>query len=183
MATTPIKVERSARIQSPAGRASYPTLFVPRAFSEADDAKFSITLMVKKDDAGNAYKAAIEVIQEGALKTLLGTKKATNVERWGIKDGDDQDDQDMHGHWLIKATNKSRPAVVDADRAPVTDPEVIYGGCLVRTSVCAKAYGSPAKCGVALELVAVQKVGDGEPFSASARAKNQAVAEFDDATF
>ena len=88
----------------------------------------------------------------------------------------------MHGHWLIKATNKSRPAVVDADRAPVTDPEVIYGGCLVRTSVCAKAYGSPAKCGVALELVAVQKVGDGEPFSASARAKNQAVAEFDDAT-
>lgn len=182
MATTSsIKVERSARIASPVGRAKYPTLFTPRAFNETAEAKYSIVLMVKKDAEGKAYVDKVIEARNAALKLLIGSKKPGNVEYWGITDGDESEDPDMHGHFLVKAANKGRPAVVGLDKLPIEDEETMYGGCFVRTSVCAKAYGNPTKCGVALELIAVQKVDEGDPFSAASKAKIAAVADFDEA--
>ena len=184
MATTStIKVERSARIVSPKGRASYPTLFTARAFNESSDPKFSITLMVQKNAEGKDYIEKLTEARNTAIKALIGAKKPGNLELWGINDGDESDDPDMHGHYLVKASSKTRPAAVDLDKVAIEDEDTIYGGCFVRVSLCAKAYGTPAKCGCALELVAVQKVAEGDPFSASAKAKIAAVSEFDSAEF
>lgn len=183
MATSAIKVERSARVVSPRGRASYPTLFAPRAFNETSEAKYSISLMVPKNAEGEEYVKKLTEARNSAIKTLIGAKKPGNLELWGISDGDESDDPDMHGHYLVKASNKTRPAVVSLDKEPIEDEDSVYGGCFVRISVCAKAYGTPSKCGCSLELVAVQKVADGDPFSSAAKAKIAAVDEFDSAEF
>lgn len=175
-----MKVERSDRLVSPKARASYPTLFKARAFNETAEPKFSVTLMVKKDAAGNKFIEQVEAIREQALSKLYPKTRAKNLEIWGVTDGDENEDPAMHGNWLVKASSKSRPAVVDASKAEILDEETVYGGCYIRASICAKAYGTPSKGGVTLELVAVQKLEDGEPFSAAERAKSEAVNEFDD---
>ena len=124
------------------------------------------------------------MLQQDALGLLVkGKKLPANVERWGITDGDDSDDEAAHDHWLFKCSSKVRPAVIDQNKEPIVDSDVVYGGCYVRGNFCAKAYGSAAKAGVALELVAVQMVGDGEPFGGAGKARAQAMDEFDDASF
>lgn len=180
MATNSIKVERSARFITPKARASYPHLFTPKAFEEGAEAKYQLTCMIEKGDVGDAFIKLIKDKQEDALRALYGKKMPANLDRYGVNDGDAHDDPEMHGHWLVKATNKARPAVVDADKTEVIDKATVYGGCYVRANICAKAYGTASKGGVALELVAVQFVGDGEPFSAAARATAAAADEFDD---
>lgn len=176
-----IKVERSARIISPKARASYPTLFVPRAFNETTEPKFSITLMVPKNAVGQAFVDQIERAQADAVKAIWGNKPPKNLEVWGVTDGDEDKDASMAGFWLVKASNKIRPAVVDLDRQQILDESEVYGGCYVRASICAKSYGTSSKGGVTLELVAVQKLEDGEPFGGAEKAKAQAVDEFADA--
>lgn len=179
MATNTIKVERSARFITPKARASYPHLFTPKAFEDGEP-KYQLTAMVKKGDIGDAFIKLVRERQEQALTTLYGKKLPANIDRYGINDGDDSEDPEMHGHWLVKSTNKAKPAVVDADKSEIVDPTDVYGGCYVRANMCAKAYGTPSKGGVALELVAVQFMEDGEPFSAAARATIAAANEFDE---
>ncbi len=179
MATNSIKVERSSRFITPKARASYPHLFTPKAFEDGEP-KYQLTCMIEKGAAGDAFIASLKEKQEEALKALYGKKMPANLDRYGVNDGDDNEDPEMHGHWLVKATNKAKPAVVDTDKSEIIDKAVIYGGCYVRANVCAKAYGTPSKGGVSLELVAVQFVGDGEPFSAAARAAIAAADEFED---
>jgi len=81
MAQAKIMVERSQRIVTPVARVSYPTLFVPRAYQEGDDPKFSATLMVKKDEAGNAFADSLKKAQDAVLKTLYPKKMPMNIER------------------------------------------------------------------------------------------------------
>lgn len=182
MATSSIKVERSARFITPKARASYPHLFTPKAFEDGEP-KYQLTAMVKKDDIGNAFVGLVKEKQSQALAALYGKKLPANVDRYGVTDGDDNQDPEMHGYWLIKSTNKMKPACVDSDKSEIMDKAQIYGGCYVRANICAKAYGTPSKGGVSLELVAVQFLGDGEPFSAGARAAAAAADEFDEAEF
>lgn len=179
MATNSIKVERSARFITPKARASYPHLFTPQAFEDGEP-KFQLTAMIKKDDIGNAFIDLLRAKQEQALSALYPKKLPANVDRYGVTDGDDHQDPEMHGHWLVKSSSRNKPACVDMDKNEILDKAQIYGGCYVRANICAKAYGTPSKGGVSLELVAVQMVGDGEPFSAAARAAAAAANEFGD---
>lgn len=183
MATSSIKVERSSRFITPKARASYPHLFTPKAFEEGAEPKYQLTAMVPKDDIGNAFIKLLKDKQDQALDALYGKKKPANLDRYGVNDGDDSEDPEMHGHWLVKSTSKNKPACVGLDKEEILDKSEIYGGCYVRANVCAKAYGTAAKGGVSLELVAVQFMGDGEPFSAAARATLAAASEFDDGDF
>jgi hypothetical protein len=186
MAQAKIMVERSQRIVTPVARVSYPTLFVPRAYQEGDDPKFSATLMVKKDEAGNAFADSLKKAQDAVLKTLYPKKMPMNIERYGVTDGDDVVDKEgkpvesAAGHWLIKASSKSKPAVVNADKSEIINAEEVYGGCWGKASIQAKAYGNPQKGGVSLELVAFQKVRDDTPFGGAAANRAAAVDEFDD---
>jgi len=176
---TSIKVERSARFITPKARASYPHLFTPKAFEDGDP-KYQLTAMVKKDEIGDAFVKLLKEKQERALVALYGKKFPANIDRYGVTDGDDSQDPEMHGHWLGKSSSRNKPACVDMDKNEILDKAQIYGGCYVRANICAKAYGTPSKGGVSLELVAVQMVGDGEPFSAAARATAAAANEFGD---
>jgi Protein of unknown function (DUF2815) len=176
MATSSVKVERSARVVTPVGRASYPTVFQAKAFNETAEPKYSCAVLIPKSDP---FGETVKRLQNEALELLYGKKLPQNLERWGITDGDDEPEgSPARGCWVIKASSKMRPAVVDVTKQPVIDAEEVYGGCDVRLSICAKAYGSATKGGVSLELVAVQKMGDNTPFGGAEAARAAAVAEF-----
>lgn len=176
--TDGIQVKRSARFVTPKGRLSYPHLFKPTAFQGEGEPKYSCTLLVAKDAAGNEAIKAIKRLQEQALTDLYPGKRPTNLETWGVSDGDEADDTNAAGCWIIKASNKVRPGTVDRTSTAIIDESEVYGGCYGRMNLCAKAYGTANKGGVTLELVAFQKVEDGEPFGGSAKAIAAAVNEF-----
>ena len=175
MATSTMMVERSARVVSPTGRASYPTLFQARSFNETAEPKYSVSLLIPK---GDPFVDVVRGLQAEALELLYKKKLPVNLERWGIADGDDMDGEMFKGQMVIKASSKVRPAVVGLDKEPILNADEIYGGCDIRISICAKAYGSSSKGGVSLELVAVQKTGDNTPFGGAEAARAAAVNEF-----
>lgn len=176
MANAPtIRVERSERVTVPKARASYPHVFKPTAFQGEGEPKFSTSLYVPKTEA--EFIARLRAAQDSAVKALYGTKKPQNFETWGITDGDESDDEAAAGCWIVKASNKQKPRVVDSQGQDILDELDVYGGCYARASVVAKAYGSSNKGGVTLELLVFQKVDDGPAFGGAAKAMNAAVEE------
>lgn len=173
--TTGIKVTRSGRINTPKGRASYPHVSKPSAFQGEGDPKYSVTLMVPKTEV--EFIAKLKAAQQSAIKELYPTKVPQNFETWGITDGDETEDPHSAGHWLIKASNKLKPRIVDSQGTDILDELEVYGGCYARLSINAKAYGTSNKGGVTLELNVFQKVADGTPFGGAAKAMSEAVDE------
>lgn len=172
---TGIKVERSKRINTPKGRISYPHVFTPTSFQGQGDAKYSVSLLIPKTE--KTFEAELKAAQEAATDALYPTKKPTNFEVWGLSDGDDSTDPAAAGCWILKASNKAKPRVVDAQGQDVLDPLEIYGGAYGRLSINCKAYGTSSKGGVSVELNVVQKVADGTAFGGAAKAQNDAVNE------
>jgi Protein of unknown function (DUF2815) len=175
-----IKVIRSDRMITPVGRASFPDLFTPSAFNDDATPKYGVSLLIDKDQAGNNFVKVFKAAQEDALSELYPSKRPNNLEYWGLVDGDESNDTYAENCWIIRAKSNSKPAVIDQRREPITEPEVVYAGCDIRMSICAKAYGTATRGGVTAELVAVQFVGDNEPFGGAAAARANAVNEFDD---
>lgn len=170
---------RSARYVTPEGKMSYPTVFEPQGF-QGSDPKYSCSLLIDKSDKACADMLdKLEALHEEAIAaTFEGGKPPRNFERWGITDGDELSDPTAEGHWVIKASNKSRPAVVDADKTEILEASSVYGGAIGRLNIVAKAYGTKNKGGVTFELLAVQKTDDGTPFGGAAKAVADAVADF-----
>lgn len=173
--TNGMKVTHSGRINTPKARASYPHVFKGVAFQGEGEPKFSITLLVPKSE--KEFIASLHAAQDDAISQLYPTKKPANFQKWGISDGDESTDPAAANCWIVKAANKKKPRVVDSNGEDILDELEIYGGCYVRASLNAKAYGTSAQGGVTLTLNVVQKVGDGEPFGGAAKSMNDAVSE------
>lgn len=170
-----IKVTRSDRVIVPKARLSYPHVFKPSAFQGEGEPKYSACFLVPK--AEKDFYKAVKAAQTRAVDELYGAKKPQNFETWGIADGDEADDSTAAGCWVIKASNRIKPKVVDAKGVEIIDETDVYGGCYARASVQAKAYGTNQKGGVTLELLVVQKVADGTPFGGAAKSMANALDE------
>ena len=170
---------RSARYVTPNGKLSYPTVFEPQGF-QGSDPKYSCSVLVDKNDRDCAVMLEkLEQMQEDAIAaTFPDGKVPRNFERWGITNGDELSDPTAEGHWVVKASNKSKPAVVDADKTEILEASTVYGGAIGRLNIVAKAYGTKTKGGVTFELLAVKKTDDGTPFGGAAKAVADAVADF-----
>ena len=129
-------------------------------------------------EGGVRFAAAVEGIEDGlALLAVEGDDAEALAGAVDHQAGDEVDDPAAKGNWVIKASNKQRPRIVDANSAEILDELEVYGGCYVRASLNAKAYGTSQKGGVTLELNVVQKVADGTPFGGAAKAMTDAVNE------
>lgn len=184
MAQQSINVFRSTRIVTPVGRASYPNLFKPKAFDDNSEPKFSCGVIIKKDKMGLEFMDRLTKLREAALSELYPKKRPSAIEYWGVTDCDEPEfdakgmEEVTKGCWIIKASCKNRPGAVDFDKQEIMDEATIYGGCDLRMNVCAKAYGTPARGGVTLELVSVQFIGDNDPFGGAAAAVAASISEF-----
>lgn len=152
-------------------RFSYVNIFKSRSFREGQEAKYSICLLVPKDDKKTVAKirAAIEeAVQEG-ISSKWGGKKPKNL-RLPLRDGDEEraeEAAEYEGMYFMNANSNTKPGIVDKDRNKILDPGEVYSGCWGRASVNFFAYDSNGNRGIGCWLNNIQKLKDGERLGAA----------------
>lgn len=152
----------SVKFVTPEATASYVHVFSPSE-TPSGAMKYSISLLFPKDKT-----------DMGPMKEAI--KKAA-AEKWGkkipkdmrnpIRDGDEKDQEEYHGHWFINASASEDypPKIVMAvpGTPPIIDSREFYSGCVCRASVNFYAYDTAGNKGIAAGLNAIAKIRDGEP--------------------
>ena len=162
-------------------RFSYVNIFKSRAFQADQDAKFSICLLIPKEDKATLkkIKAAIdEAIQEGISSKWNG-KKPANV-KLPLRDGDEEradEAPEYEGMMFLNANSTQKPGIVDKYLNEILDPDEVYSGCWGRASINFYPFSVNGNKGVGVGLNNVQKLKDGEHLGA---ARASAESDFDD---
>lgn len=147
-------------------RFSYVNIFRSRSFREGQDAKYSICLLIPKEDkAGIAkIKAAMdEAVQEG-IRSKWGGKAPKNL-HLPLRDGDDEradEAPEYEGMYFLNANSQTKPGIVDRDLNEILDPDEVYSGCWGRASINFFPYDSNGNRGVGVGLNNIQKLKDGD---------------------
>lgn len=164
-------------------RLSYANLFTPKASNDGGDEKYSVSLLIDKNDKDTvgAIKAAIEDAKERDKGKWNG--KIPAGLKVPLRDGDDErpDDDNYAGCYFINCNSKSKPAVVGLTKDAVTGkPTVlgedeVYSGAYARVSVNFYGYNTNGNKGIGAGLGNVQKLEDGERLGGGSSAE----ADFD----
>jgi hypothetical protein len=147
-------------------RFSYVNIFKSRSFQQGQDAKFSICLLIPKEDKATIKKirAAIEeAVQEG-IGSKWGGKKPANL-KLPLRDGDDEradEAPEYEGMFFLNANSTQKPGIVDRDLNEILDPDEVYSGCWGRASINFFPYNSNGNKGVGVGLNNIQKLKDDE---------------------
>ena len=156
-------------------RFSYVNVFEPRAMVEGQEPKYSICILIRKDDKKtlDAYYKAIEQAKEEG-KDRWGGKIPANL-RTPLRDGDEErpDQPEFRGHYFLNASSKFKPGIVDRNLDPILDDDEFYSGCYGRVSLNLYAYSVSGNRGIAAGLNAIQKLSDGEPLGGRVRAEDE----------
>ena len=171
----------------------YPTLSDASAYKEGDKKKYSITLLIPKDDkeqlpaftkwikdcvAGTTWKKETKT---HVTKTALDYEKGFN-KYCILKDGDiinekrvedEKGSKDFNQGVIVikpsKDEDRGRPVVVDQKKNVISVAEIagkITSGDYVNVQVYGSCYDFQGSKGFAVKLNAVQKVKDGEDLTA-----------------
>lgn len=152
-------------------RFNYVNVFEPREPQGGGDPKYSITLLIPKTDAATkqAIDTAIQQVINDSISTTFGGVRppASNLP---IHDGDGLRPSsgapfgaECKGHWVMTASSKQRPEVVDDRVQPILDRSQICSGDYGRVSLRFYAYNKAGRKGIGCGLGNVQKLADGEP--------------------
>jgi len=186
-------VMSTADFVSPEGRLSFPALFEAKAPVPGADPKFSATVLIPKDGAGVAE--FMQKVQAGIMAKVAEKwpNEATRPKqlRIAIKDGDlvkfesgemagtlkKDKYPEMAGCWVIPASSKNKPGVVDAAGNPILVADQVKAGYWVRISFNVFAY-SNVNVGVSCGLQNVMLVRTDDPFGQASRAEDDFSAFF-----
>lgn len=83
----------------------------------------------------------------------------------GVRPNGEEFGDEAKGHWVITASSKQQPGLVDAQTQPIISQNVLYSGCYGRADINFFAYNAAGKKGVGCGLNNLQKLEDGEPLS------------------
>jgi hypothetical protein len=84
------------------------------------------------------------------------------------------------GHYVLNASSKNKPGVVDAALQPIIEPTEFYSGCYGRASLNFFAYNQAGNRGIGCGLNNLQKLADGEPLGGKSRPEDDFSDEADD---
>ena len=147
-------------------RFSYVNIFKSRVFQAGQDAKFSICLLIPKEDKATIKKinAAIQEAIEEGISSKWGGKKPANL-KLPLRDGDDEradEAEEYVGMYFLNANSNQKPGIVDKDLNAILDPDEVYSGCWGRASLNFYAFNSNGNKGVGVGLNNIQKLKDDE---------------------
>jgi len=147
-------------------RFSYAHVHEPKAVNEGDDKKYSVSLIISKDDTKMIakIKAAIKAATELGKSSKWGGKVPKNL-KTPLRDGDEdrEDEEAYEDAYFINANSKTKPGLVDKDLDEIMDKEEFYSGCFGRASVNFYPYDTGTSKGIACGLNHLQKIKDGDP--------------------
>lgn len=145
------------------GILSYPHLFTPRSVNPGDDPKFSVSILIPKNDPQIATINA-EIAQAKANAFPSGFPATGKI---CLKDCAVQwpDDPKIAGYYALQTNCAAdrRPPVVDANLQPVMDPSLVYPGALAWVAVNFAAYNMPVNKGVGAYVNGVMLTGQEGP--------------------
>lgn len=146
-------------------RFSYLHVFEPWSIEEGQEKKYTVSLIIKKDDKATLGKInkAINAAKELA-KAKYGGKLPAKF-KLPLNDGDIDrpEDEAYAGCYFVNANCKTKPGVVDRDCNPILDQDEIYSGCYGRASITFYPFEVSGNKGIACGLNNIQKLKDGEP--------------------
>jgi len=126
--------------------------------------------------------ASFDKGDEATHKELSRLVEHAAVEKWGkvpaklkspIKDGDEEEYENLKVKWTVNLTNTSRPGVVDAKVQPIMDMDEIYSGAWYRASIRMYAWEHPTGGkGVSASLDNLMKIKDDERFDGATSAED-----------
>jgi hypothetical protein len=168
-------------------RLSYCNLFKPRAAEEGQEEKYSCTILLPKSDKATIQKikAAVEAAKQAGAATF-GGKVPVNV-KTPIHDGDGEKPNggeygpECKGHYVINASSKQKPGIVDKNLNEIIDSTEVYSGCYGRVSINFYAFNRSGNKGIACGLNNVQKLADGDYLGGRSRAEDDFEPVADDA--
>ncbi len=161
-------------------RLSYAHLSEPYANPNQanSEPKYSVTLLIPKTDAATkadidsairaAYEAAVVNDWKGARPQL---RSALIYDGDGLRNDGGKFGPECAGHWVITASTKRKPQVVDISNINCDlAPQDIYSGMYARVTLNFFAFNSNGNKGVGCGLGNVMKTRDGEPLAGGASA-------------
>ena len=154
---------------------SFPHLFEAYAPVEGAKAKYTVTLLIDKNDTqtiAQVNQCIDAAIEQGVSKVFGGKTPSKSSIRPVLKDGDEKDRPEFKGKWLLVASSVNAPEVVDQNLNPIYDKDAIVGGDYIRISANFKAY-KVGQAGVSVYLQNVQLVRKAEkPFGGKTTASS-----------
>lgn len=175
----------SIRIKTGVVRFSYAHVFEPHAIAEGTEPKYSVTLLLDKDDESckktvaeinKAIKDIYEVEKTGKFKG-----KKLDAIRKPLRDGDEEhgDDPTYQNCWFINTSCKTAPGVIDRAGRPL-DEETFYSGCYGKASFSLCAYNNAGNIGVGAFLNNLLKTKDGEKLAGKVSANSDFADDLED---
>lgn len=159
------------RYVTPVFRLSFPALFEAESY-DGGPPKYGLSAVWTPSKFSVADKARWQAILKALDEESLSRFKKkwkdlpANFKR-GIRDGAEKADMEGYGEGtrFASVTTKMRPGVIDAEKNKIApeegNVEDVYPGCYCRATVTVYSYDNKGK-GVALGLMNLQKVADGE---------------------
>lgn len=144
-------------------RLSYPSLFNHGTFNGDSTGKYECTFILDKKE----HAKTITEIKEKAKALIKSELKGAKLgsDRICLKDGDEQEQDELKGCYAIKVSNKNRPLVIDRNGSPLTEEDnVIYAGCYVNGIIDLWAQNNGWGKRINGTLKGVQFYADGEAF-------------------
>ena len=162
-------------------RFSYVNIFRSRSFQEGQDAKYSICLLIPKEDRATLDKirAAMQEAVGQGVSEKWGGKKPANL-KLPLRDGDEEramEAPEYEGMYFLNANSANKPGIVDKDLNEILDPDELYSGCWGRASINFYPFSKNGNKGVAVGLNNVQLLEQDERLGA---ARASAEADFAD---
>lgn len=158
-------------------RLSYVHLFKPYSAVEGGEEKYSVTVLIPKEDIETKKRIdnAIEVAAKEATQKIWNGVRPPKIaipiyDGDGVRPSDDMPfGEECKGHWVITVSSKAdqAPEVVDKFRNPIVDQSEVYSGMYGRVAIRFFAYMFGGKKGIGAGLGNVQKLADGEPLGGS----------------
>ena len=161
----------STKIVTGKVRFSYANIFEPKASGDNGELKYSVMLLIPKSDTAtvNKINEAMREARENFCKKNGASALPANPIN-PLHDGDgvkpntgEPYGPECRGCYVMNASSKTKPVIVDAFRNPVTDPGEVYSGCYGRAAINFYGYNNKKK-GIGAGLLSIQKLHDGEPF-------------------
>lgn len=161
-------------------RFSYLHVFEPAAVGDSEDKKYSVSLIIPKNDKVTIRKIknAIEAAKEQGKASKFSGKIPANI-KIPLRDGDEErpDDEAYENAYFVNASSATAPGLVIGTACdPVIDKDDFYSGCYGRASVNFFPFNASGNKGVACGLNNLQKLKDGEPLGGRLAAED----DFDD---
>lgn len=182
----------SSILKSPAkvivgrARASYAHVFEPKAIDEKSEPKFSVSLLIDKEDTETLVileQAIANAFEAGRSKTQIKEgQKVPATFKYPLRDGDAErpDDENYAGKMFINCSSNQKPQVVTKAGVRIESSEGFYSGCYCKASINLYAFNVSGNKGIAAGLGNLMFLEDGGRLSGGSSAADDFGIEDDD---